>query len=207
MDKNQEIRAILSGKVSFFQGAYLVPPSMWKTGSVGLFNGGDMVKFFGTVRTARLYQSDSVDAAVYTAKSIFGKLGHPIRFQSDPKLSSCFLHNYLGNPVILTLEETKEGIRINAYTARTLFSGMNLRYAFRVFEKHLPDDMRVTISPEEKVKDKNAPKLRGSRKERKAKKKAEKLEKRAQRLNAKAQAVTQAAKQSEEYGNTTDKSE
>ena len=205
MDKNQEIRAILSGKVTFSNGAYSVALSVWKTGLVGLFSGSDMVKILGTVRMARHYQSDSVDAAVYTAKSIFGKLGHPIRFQSEPGLSSCFLHNYLGNPVILTLEESREEICVNAYTARTLFSGMNLRYAFRVFEKHLPDDMRVTISPEEKMKVKNAPKMRESRKERKAKKRAEKLEKRAQRASAKAQAAAQVVGQNEERGNTTNK--
>lgn len=49
----------------------------------------------------------------------------------------------------MTLEEADGEIRIEAYTARTLLSGLNLRYAFQVFEKHLPDDMCAENLPKE----------------------------------------------------------
>ena len=191
MDKNHEIRAILSGKVAFANGAYSVA-STWKTGLVGMFNGGDKVKIFGISQMMRQYQSDSVDAAVYAAKSIFSKLGRSIRFQSEPELKACFLQNYLGNPVVLTLEETDEGVCVVAYTARTIFSGINLYHAFQTFEKHLPEDMRVTFFPDGEGKMEKVPKTREKHKDRRAKKRAEKLEKRAERINAKAKAAAQA---------------
>ena len=197
MDKNREIYAILSGRITFFNGAFVAASSAWKSGLMGSFNGADMVRIFGVTQMVRHYQSDSVDAAVYEAKSIFSKLGRAVRFQSEPELRACFLRNYLGNPVVLTLEETGDGIRIDAYTARTLFSGVSLRHAFQVFEKYLPEDMMVTLTSDGAGKAK-VPRLQESRKERKAKKKAEKLEKRAEKINAKAQAAAQAVGQKDE---------
>lgn len=191
MDKYQELRAILSGRVTFFNGAYTAASSLWKAGFVGMFGGSETATVRGIRRAVRYYQADSADAGSYAARGIFGKLGRPVHFQSEPEAKACFLRNYLGNPVVLTLEESDRGIRIDAYTARTLLADMNLRYAFRVFEKHLPDNMSVVFSPDGGQKP-DVPKTRESRKERKTRKKAEKLEKKAQRVNAKAQAAADA---------------
>ena len=198
MDKYQEIRTILSGRVSFVNGAYSAASSLWKAGFVGMFSGSDTIRFRGVRQAVRQYQSNSVDAGIHTAKNIFDKLGRPIRFQSEPALSACFLRNYLGNPIILVLGETDEGIRVDAYTAPTILSGFHLRHAFQVFEKHLPDDMRPTIQP---VEEKKMPQVRESKKEQKARKKMEKLEKKAEQINAKMQAAAQAAKRSGEDSN------
>lgn len=149
MDKYQEMRTILSGKVNFVNGAYTAAPSLWKAGFVGMFSGSDAARILGVRRMTRAYQSGSVDAGIHIARNIFEKLGRPTYFQSEPTLQACFLRNYMGNPVILTLGEFSEGIRIDAYTARTLLSGLSLSYAFRLFEKHLPDDMRAAVLPEE----------------------------------------------------------
>ena len=197
MDKYTEIRKILSGRVALVHGAYTAASAPWRTGLAGMFSGSEAAQILGICRMVRRYQSESVDAAVYAARSIFGKLGHPVLFQSEPGLKSCFLRNYLGNPVVLTLEESDEGIRIDAYTARTVFSGMNLRHAFGVFEKHLPDDMRVTLSPGEENNGGKVPRMRESRRDRKARKKAEKLEKRAEKINARAQAAAQAVQKND----------
>ena len=96
----------------------------------------------------------------------------------------------------MTLEETDGGIRVDAYTARTLLSGLNLRYAFQVFEKHLPDDMCAENLPKEN-KVAKMPKMRESRRDLRARKKLEKLEKKAERINAKAQAAAQAINKDE----------
>lgn len=198
MDKNREIYAILSGRVSFVNGAYTAASSAWKTTLTGTFNGADSVRLFGVSQMVRHYQSDSADAAVYAAKNVFGKLGRSVRFQSEPGLQACFLRSYLGNPIILTLEEAGDGILVNAYTARTMFAGTNLRHAFQVFEKHLPDDLPVALMHDEQARNKKVPRMQESRKERRAKKKAEKLEKRAERINAKAQAAAEAVSREDE---------
>lgn len=186
MDRYQEICTILSGRVSFVNGAYSAASSLWKASFVGMFSGSDVIRSRGIQQAVRHYQSNSVDAGIHTAKNIFEKLGRPIRFQSEPALPACFLRNYLGNPIVLVLGETDEGIRIDAYTARTLFSGIDLHRAFQTFEKHLPEDMRLTIQP---VEEKKMPKVLESRKDRRVRKKLEKLEKKAERANARVQAV------------------
>ena len=197
MDKYQEMRTILSGRVNFVNGAYLAAPSLWKASFVGMFIGSDNIKFRGIRRAVRYYQSNSVDAGIHTAKNIFEKLGRPIHFQSEPTLQACFLRNYLGSPIILTLGETNEGICIEAYTARTLLSGIDIHRAFQTIEKHLPEEMRPIILPTEEKKQ-NVLEVRESRKDQKTRKKMEKLEKRAERANARVQAAAQAAKQKDE---------
>lgn len=202
MNKYQEMRTILSGRVVFVNGAYSAATSLWKAGFVGMFSGSDTAGILGIRMAVRHYQSDSIDAGIFTAKNIFNKLGRPIRFQSDPMLPACFLRNYIGNPVILLLGEDDAGIRIEAYTARTILAGMNLRKAFRMFENQLPEDM-LTIISSDGEKAKNV-KTKESRKERRARQKAEKLEKRAERINTRAQAAAQAAKKNKEPNAETD---
>ena len=184
MEKSKEIRAILSSRITFHNGAYMAAPSLAKVRFLGLYDGSKAAILFGVLRRQRQYYCESKDAAVYSVEKIFMKLGRPVYFQSAPEQLACLMRMIIGNPVILTMDEEEDGVVISGYTARSLFAFLTVRRAFRSFERHLPEEVRLEFVPSELPQE-----PRETLRERRIRKRAAKWEKRAARVNAKAQAV------------------
>lgn len=185
MDKYQEIRTILTGRVAYSNGAYVAAESLLKMNYQGTYNGSSAARIFGISCRSNLYQADSMDAAAFTTRKIFEVLGRPVLLRSAPEVPACMLRQLLANPVILTLEQENEKLIVSAYTARTVLSFLSLSRAIRRFEKQLPEGMRTDFREDVSVEKQK----RETRKERKARKKAEKWTKKAEKAAEKAAKV------------------
>ena len=189
MEKEKEIRTILSSRVAFHNGAYMAASGLLKMNFVGLDDGSKAAMIFGVTSRSRRYVSESEDAAFYSAEKIFAKLGRPVYFQSDPEQSACLMRMVVGNPVIMTLDEERGGVLLSIYTARSLTSLLTIKRAFRSFERHLPEEVRLNFKASDLPRE-----PRETLRERLEKRKVEKLKKKAVRAYTKARAAVDAQK-------------
>ena len=177
MDKEHEIRAILSGRTNFQNGAYVAADGLFHMNFQGVNNGSFAVSLFGISHLVRRYQAKDPNAAVGQALEIFSVLGRPVLFRGSPEEMACLVRPPFGNPSVMTLEQCPDGMLLNVYTARALVSPLSRRRAIAAFESRLPAELRDDF--EAKNEQEHLPKE--SRKSRKARRKARKWEKRAER--------------------------
>lgn len=177
MDKVREIRAILSGRTNFRNGAYVAADGLLHMNFQGVNNGSLAVSLFGVNHLVRHYQTKDPDAAVDQALEIFSVLGHPVLFSESPEELACLVRPPFGNPSIMTLERSEDGMLLNVYTARTLLAALSRSRAVSAFEKRLPQELRSTLETANEVEKKE----KVSRKVRKAQRKAAKWEKKAEK--------------------------
>ena len=192
MDTAREIRTILASRVTYHDGAYMAAPNLRHIGFLGLFEGSNAAMLFGVASRERSYRAESMDAAAVAIDKIFGKLGRPVYFESDPERSARLMRVF-GNPVILTMGYADDAVVIGAYTARRLLSFLTLRRAFQSLERHLPEEFRLSFMS---VDVPGQP--RETLGQRRIRKKREKWERRAQRYEARARAAGKKAEESEE---------
>ena len=183
MEKSKEIRTILSGRVTFYNGAYMAAPDLRHVSFVGLYDGSNTALFFGFSEKSRKYRAGSMDAAVMSMGKIFVQLGRPVYFESDPEQPARLIRVF-GNPVILTMDYVDDNILISAYTARKLLAFLTLNQAFHNLERHLPEEARLDFISEKLPRE-----PRETMRQRRVRKKTEKWERKAQRYEAKARAV------------------
>ena len=195
MDKVKEIRAILSGRTYFQNGAYVAADRLLRMNFQGVNSGSFAVSFFGVNHLIRHYEAEDSAAAIERALRIFKSLGRPVLFTESPEEKACLVRPPFGNPSVMILEQTDKGFLLHVYTARTPLSVLSRTRAVTAFEKRLPQEMRSSME----MTNEAAPKAeRKSRKVRKAQRKAAKWEKKAakaEKRTQRAQAAAQAAKQ------------
>ena len=177
MDKVKEIRAILSGRTYFQNGAYMAADRLINVNFQGVNSGSFAVSFFGVNHLIRHYEAKDPAAAAEQAMEIFGVLGRPVLFSESPEEKACLVRPPFGNPSIMVLEQTETGLLLNVYTARTPLAALSRSRAVSAFEKRLPQELRSALETANEVEKKD----RESRKVRKAQRKAAKWEKKAEK--------------------------
>lgn len=197
MDKIKEIRAILSGRTYFQNGAYVAADRLIRMNFQGVNSGSFAVSFFGVNHLIRHYETKDPTAVVERAMRIFKTLGRPVLFTQSPEEKACLVRPPFGNPSIMILEQTDKGFLLNVYTARTLLAVLSRSRAVAAFEKRLPQELRsnmeATNEAVSKEERKNRKARRAQRKAAKWEKKATKAEKRTRRMKAQAQSAKQNA--------------
>ena len=205
MDKEKEIRAILSGRTYFQNGAYMAADRLTKINFQGISSGSFAVSFFGVNHLTRRYQAKEPEIAAESAIKIFSRLGRPVRFVSAPEEMACLVRPPFGNPSVMCLEQTEEGLLLNVYTARTPLAALSRMRAIAAFEKNLPQELRSGLEAENVAVPKAEKK---SRKARKAQRKAAKWEKKARKAEKRTeQAKAEAEKNSSNADSQPDKEE
>ena len=191
MDKIREIRAILSGRVTYRNGAYAAADSLRNMRFQGFYNGSLRVSLYGVGSQCRRYYAEDVDAALMQALESLIQMGRPVTFSEDPDAVAC-LYRPLGNPLILTLEPETDGMTLEIYTARTPLAQWHCSRAVSVFERNLPEELRTQLKAETVTEPKPA---KENRRTRKARRKADKWARKAGKAEAKtAKAEAKAAK-------------
>lgn len=180
MERSKEIRAILSGRIAFHEGAYIAAPNLRSVRFIGLNDGSNAVTLFGVAKKCRSYSAESMDAAVIGMGRIFAQLGRPVYFESDPELPARLIRVF-GNPVILVMDYVDDSIVVSANTARKVFAFLTLNRAFHYLERHFPEDVRLDFISE------NLP--QETMRQRRIRKKAGKLARKAKRYEAKARTL------------------
>ena len=205
MDKEKEIRAILSGRTYFQNGAYMAADRLTKINFQGVSSGSFAVSFFGVNHLTRRYQAKEPKIAVERVNRIFSRLGHPVRFASTPEEKACLVRPPFGNPSVMCLEQTEEGLLLNVYTARTPLAALSRMRAIAAFEKNLPQELRSGLEAENVAVPKAEKK---SRKVRKAQRKAAKWEKKVRKAEKRTErARAEAAKNRPDADSQPDKEE
>lgn len=194
MDKEREIRAILSGRTNYRNGAYVAADGLFHMNFQGVNNGSLSVSLFGVNHLVRYYQAKDPNAAVDQALKIFSVLGHPVLFSESPEEMACLVRPPFGNPSVMTLEQIKDGMVLNVYTARTLLSALSRHRAITAFENRLPAELRDDFD----TRNERQTEPKENRKTRKARRKAKKWEKRVARAEKKTEKVKQEAKSAQE---------
>ena len=202
MDKLREIRAILSGRTYFQNGAYVAADRLLKIRFQGVNSGSFAASFFGVSHLIRHYEAKDPAAAAKQAMEIFNALGHPVLFTESPEEKACLVRPPFGNPSVMVLEQTKSGLLLNVYTARTLVAALSRTRAVAAFEKRLPQELRTTLEHTNEVERREKKSRRARKAERKAakwEKKAEKAEKHSARVKAEAEAAKQQSDTKKEF--------
>ena len=152
---NKEVRDILLRRmVRYDEQFWTVAPSDASFHFHGVRDGAGDVRLFGVTHLTRNYQLAELElsAALSAAEMALHSMGLPIRLRSMPEAKSClFTPNWIA-PVLLAVAQDGAGLRMTAYSGRSLLFGRLRCYiAMRLLERRLPDG--ITWAGKEKKTD------------------------------------------------------
>lgn len=140
---NKEVRDILLGRIlRQDERFWAAAPTDAKFHFCGIRDGASDVRLFGVSQQTRSYQMAEMEPAIAAAavETALYSLGRPMRFTSMPDRKGCLYAPHWIAPVLLTVEQDKDGLQVSAYTGRSLLMGhFRCRIALRLFEQRLPE--------------------------------------------------------------------
>ena len=145
---NKEVRDILMGRiVQKNEQFWTAAPSDAKFRFHGIKDGAGDVRLFGVTHlTQRCGPSEmESDAAFAEVEAALYSMGRPVLLASLPKSKGClYAPNWIA-PVLLTVEQENDGLKMTAYTGRSLLIGhFRCRIALWLLKQRLPE--RITGS-------------------------------------------------------------
>ena len=157
---NKEVRDILLRRiVRQNEQFWTVAPSDVKFHFHGVRDGAGDVRLFGVTHLTRSYQVTDMEPAeaFSAAESALNSLGYPMRLASMPEAKGClYVPNWIA-PVLLTVEQEKNGLQITAYTGRSLLAGrIRCRIALWILRQRLPENISCVAKKTEKKAEKKA---------------------------------------------------
>ena len=156
---NKEVRDILLQRIvrkddQFWAAA----PADVKFHFHGLRDGAGDVRFFGVIHRTSHYGVGEIEPAIAfaSAETALYSMGKPLYLESIPGSRGClYAPNWIA-PVLLTVEQEGDGLKMTAYTGRSLVAGpLRCRVAMWILSQRLPEGVtrvgKMTRRKEEKL--------------------------------------------------------
>lgn len=145
---NREVRDILLRRiVQKDEQLWAAAPADAKFHFHGLRDGAGDVRFFGVTHRTRRYEVGEMDPVIAftAAETALYSMGKPMYLESLPGSRGClYVPNWIA-PVLLTVEQEAGGLKVTAYTGRSLVAGpLRCRIAMWILGQRFPEGIVCT---------------------------------------------------------------